>query len=225
MVVRCPRGRFDPNQHPAERRSRTTRNAVRLGRHSRALKLRLLAGLAVLATTSSCSREVERKPPAGNAAPAVQPPVALLFPEGMAADDQVVRAFVAEAMRTCSAGNYEDFRLLWSAREEPLSREEFTRSFRAVKSIRVRALEKALLAGDDPQAEAAVVYAMYGEIDLDPSQPIGERQPTREIVLMLVREHDQWRFAQAPKAMREWVKSKVNLPGPPASADQTGEGP
>jgi len=165
----------------------------------------------------SCKREPALPARADAAQPAERPRAMVHFPDGLALDDPSVREFVSEAIKTCSTGTYEDFRLLWSARENPLSREEYEKSWRAVQTIRVRALEKALLSGDPekPDEQPEDVYALFAEVALDPSQPIGQRKSSREIVLMLVREHGRWRFAQAPKPMREWIRGKAGAKDSP----------
>lgn len=163
----------------------------------------------------SCRRDKDK--PAEAAPPADQKSaVQLDFPSEFRPEDPTIRDFIDHALRTCAAGQYDDFRLLWSAREEPLSRDDFVKSFRAVEAIRVRALEKALFAGDDPDVEPALVYVLFVEIRLDPARPVGDRGAGRELVLMIVTENEKWRFARAPKAMRDWIKEKA---GAPASAD------
>ena len=135
----------------------------------------------------------------------------LVFPDDLRMADAGVNEFVARAMTTCAKGEYDAFRLLWSAREEPLPREEFEQGWQAVQTIRVRALEKVKLAPDarttPPQDEVA--YALLAEVSLDPTHKAGQREPQREVVLMLTREHDEWRLARAPKPMRNWVRDKV----------------
>ena len=119
-----------------------------------------------------------------------RPPVAekpevelLVFPDELRVADESVNSFMTRAMETCAAGDYNAFRLLWSAREEPLTAREFEEGWEAVREIRVRALERVLLAPEPDHAEA---------------------RP--EVILMLVREHDEWRLARAPQAMRVWMR-------------------
>jgi ABC-type dipeptide/oligopeptide/nickel transport system ATPase component len=57
----------------------------------------------------------------------------------------------------------------------------------------------------------------------------GQKEPLRHVVLLILYENDQWRLAKAPKAMREWVKKKVEAASteadpnmaPPATGDRT----
>jgi len=144
----------------------------------------------------------------------------LLFPDELRVADASVNDFVARAMETCAAGDYEAFRLLWTARDDPLPRDEFEQGWKAVQKIRLRALEKVRLA-PDPDAgriEAQEVYAAYAQVELDPSLQPNRPEPHREVILMMVREQDGWRLASAPKAMREWIR-KRHADGPTGAAD------
>ena len=143
----------------------------------------------------------------------VRPADIVVFPDELRVSDDSVNAFVEKAMRLCAAGDYEAFRLLWSDRSDPLPRDEFEQGWRAVEAIRIRALDPVILQSDhgasrndDPNERAFVVLA---EVVFDPSQPAGRREPQREIVLILAREHDEWRFSRAPKEVREWIKDHV----------------
>ena len=74
--------------------------------------------------------------------PEVQPesPRAVLnFPRELMVADATVNEFVAEAMKTCANGNYDSFRLLWSAREELITKREYERGWKAVLSMDIRA--------------------------------------------------------------------------------------
>lgn len=183
----------------------------------------------------------------------VRPQAALIFPKALEVDDPAVNAFVTRAMSICASRYYEDFRLLWSAREDPMSREEFEESWNAVKDIHIRAVRKAKLAGlpkdesDDSaidsgaafvgpppfgaapsmpvsakpdNREPQVVYLVAAEVALDPTHRAAARNPKREVVLLLIREHGDWKLARATKAMRSWIKEQIDGPfvGPPSNA-------
>lgn len=136
----------------------------------------------------------------------------------MQAAESSVNDFVSRALAECAGGKYESFRALWSAKEEPLPREEFEKGWHAAKEIRVRALEKVLFdRGSDAPTQPAsaqkpapeTVYALYIEVSLDPEQQVGQKKPERHAVLMVVEEQNEWRLAPAPKQMREWIKKKL----------------
>jgi len=176
----------------------------------------LLLALISVATgfVPSCRRdEQEKPPPAASTSTAAksQRPNLLIFPEELRVADSTVNEYVAKAMTTCAAGDYEAFRLLWSARETPLPREEFEQGWQAVQNIQVRALEKVMLDADPSagRTEPELVYALFIEVALDPAQKAGQKESRRLVVLMLTREHEQWRLATAPKPMREWIKKKI----------------
>lgn len=143
----------------------------------------------------------------------VRPADIVVFPDELRVSDDSVNAFVEKAMTLCAAGDYEAFRLLWSDRSDPLPRDEFEQGWQAVEAIRVRALNQVILQSDngalrdgDSNERAFIVLA---EVALDPNQPAGRREPQREIVLILSREHDEWRFSRAPKEVRKWIKDHV----------------
>ncbi|MBI1825794.1 MAG: hypothetical protein HYR83_05355 [Planctomycetes bacterium] len=118
-------------------------------------------------------------------------------------------------LENCATGQYESFRSVWTAREAPISREEFEKGWHAAKSIRVRALEKVKLATDVPTSDLEatafpqIAFALAIDLSLDPEQQIGQRNPERQVVLLITREQDGWRLARAAKNMREWIKKKL----------------
>ena len=140
----------------------------------------------------------------------------LAFPENLRVDDASVNTFVNQAMTVCSSRDYDAFRLLWSAREDPLSRDEFEAGWQAVKEIRIRALDRVKLdlSSDEDDTSPQTVYALLAEVALDPTHQAAQKKPRREVVLMIVREHEEWRLAKAPKRMRAWMTDKVNGIGP-----------
>jgi hypothetical protein len=168
----------------------------------------LMAWLA----SAGCERgDVSKTRARGRDVPA---PDVLVFPREVQVADPAVNAFLAGAMRTCTSGEYEPFRLLWSADTDPLPRERFENHWRAVEKIHILALEK------DPHGQEA--YAVYADLFFDPDQLPARHElhdhPQRPIVLLIVREHDQWRLAKASKAVRAWMAKKVKSPEEEASA-------
>ena len=141
-----------------------------------------------------------------------KPAELLVFPSELQTEDVSVNAFVRRAMTQCASGDYEKFRLLWSAREDPLPRSEYEEGWQAVEEIRIRALEKAMLSADPTHGreEDETVYVIVANVSLDPTHRAGQREANREVALMLVREHDSWRLARAPKKMRAWIKERVS---------------
>ena len=140
----------------------------------------------------------------------------LVFPENLRVDDTSVNTFVNQAMTVCSSRDYDAFRLLWSAREDPLSRDEFEAGWQAVKEIRIRALDRVKLdlSSDEDDTSPQTVYALLAEVALDPTHQAAQKKPRREVVLMIVKEHEEWRLAKTPKRMRAWMTDKVKGIGP-----------
>lgn len=174
--------------------------------------------LVILSPACRPDDETASKDARGNGAPK-HPARLLAFPETLWTDDVSVNAFVEHAMTTCASGNYEQFRLLWSAREDPLPRDEYNEGWQAVQQIKVRALEKVILTADPQQGreESETAYVILADVSLDPAHPAGQREPNREAVLMLVREQGAWRLGRAPKPVRIWVKERVS----PGNSDST----
>lgn len=184
--------------------------------------LAVLCGVAVV-SWSACRRDEPDDPAAESVAkPAeeVQTEHLLVFPPSLYVEDASVNEFLRRAMHVCVRGEYDAFRLLWSAREDPLERAEFETGWQAVQQIRIRALQRVRLAADEAAKGAAStreVYAVLADVQLDPSLPAGRQESRRDVVLMILREHDEWRLGNAPKAMRTWIRNSIE--GSPPSSD------
>ena len=135
----------------------------------------------------------------------------LVFPGELRVEDESVNEFVVRAMTTCASGDYAAFRLLWSVLQEPLPRDEYKKGWQAVQEIRIRALKEIALAPgsqEDP-GESKTAYVVVADVALDPSHPAARSQPQRQAVLMIVKEREEWRLAQATKRVRAWVTAKL----------------
>ena len=142
----------------------------------------------------------------------------LVFPAELRADDPMVNEFVEQAMAVCAGGDYARFRLLWSAKDDPLRREEYGQGWQAVQKIEIRALEKVILAtgsGRDPTG-GDNAYVVFAELNLDPNHRAAKHQPRRDAVMLLVQEQGEWRLANAPKGLRAWIKERAAVPQGPA---------
>ncbi len=193
--------------------------------------LAVLCGVAVV-SWSVCRRDESDDPAAKSDAEPVeeaQPENLLVFPPSLYVEDASVNDFLRRAMHVCVRGEYDAFRLLWSAREDPLARAEFETGWQAVQQIRIRALQRVRLATDDT-AKGTVstreVYALLADVQLDPSLPAGQQESRRDVVLMILREHDEWRLGNAPKSMRAWIKKSIegSPPSPDHPANESKEG-
>jgi len=176
-----------------------------------------------VSTSEGASEGKSNTPAAPHGGPEKGRRVELIFPDGLRVADPEVNQLIEDVLNVCASANYEEFRLLWSARHDPLSRDEFAQSWPAVRHVRVRALEKAMIEtaaeevnkGGDPAAQSAAdaaletVYLTLVEVEVDPAHRVAERLPDNSVVLMLVRENGRWRLANATKTMRNWLKEKV----------------
>ena len=181
--------------------------------------------LLILFAIPSCSCDSEKNTSAkGLQDQVAQEEELLIFPEELYVTDVSVNVFVMEAMQVCSTGDYDAFRVLWSVKQDPLTREEFNQGWQAAKKIRVNALERVMFA-DQPTTETKetsngeLVFVMLADVELDPTHPAGRRKPKREAVLMILKEQDRWCLAHAPKAMREWIKKLVDQNGTTSNRD------
>jgi hypothetical protein len=152
----------------------------------------VVTGAITLAAGTGCKRSEESAPEP--ALPAPEPSVIVDFPEELQAKDRTVSAFIREVIDTCVAGDYERFRLLWSAREDPFPRDAFERGWQAVRRVRVLDVQPFRR-----RAEDDLVFGVHAYVELDESVP--ERSP--DVVLLIVKEAERWRLAEAPPALRE----------------------
>lgn len=172
-----------------------------------------LLPLALILTVSGCRRGEAPDSTVPGGERAVEAADLLEFPADLRTDNAGVNEFVERAMRVCAAGNYDDFRLLWSAREEPLPRRDYEQGWHAVTRVRIRAVEKVLLVSAEEakqnKAEPEAVFAVCAEVLLDPQRMEGRSEPKRTAVVLIVREADGWRLTRAPKEIRSWLLRKL----------------
>ena len=162
---------------------------------------------------SGCDTSSSDAPDSAQAVSAAlqKPAQVLIFPESMQVEDESVNAFVKKAMAACAKGDYGAFRLLWSARQEPLPQAEFDAGWKAVQAIRIRSLDHIRMAvksetGDEDLRDH---YVFVAEVQFDPQRPAGRKEPTRQVVLLMGKEQGQWRLARAPEKIRSWARAKL----------------
>jgi len=169
--------------------------------------------VAALLVPCACNEERSGASPS-SAESAMRPAIpaqVLSFPESLRVADATVNEFVERAMNACAKGDYDGFRLLWSARQKPLERGEFEAGWLAVKSIDVRALELIKLATKTESGGERLDenYVFLAEVCFDPQHPAGRKEPKREVVLLITNEQQQWRLARAPAKIRTWIRERV----------------
>jgi len=130
------------------------------------------------------------------------------FPADMQPDDPSVTAFIRNVIDTCVTGDYDAFRLLWSAREDPYPRDAFERGWRAVQRVTFVHVKKFRR-----RAEADIAYGVHAHVELDDSVS----EPRREVVFLIIHEAGQWRLARPPAGLSEQL---AGTPG--AASDEAG---
>ncbi|MCG3129785.1 MAG: hypothetical protein FLDDKLPJ_00520 [Phycisphaerae bacterium] len=124
----------------------------------------------------------------------------LVFPAELRVEDETVNAFLEQAMQVTTGGDYDVFRTLWVAVDEPFARDQFDRGWQSLVRLRVEVLQKIR----DP-VDQAIIYGLYAVAELDPEAlPAGE-EPQRRVVLELRREAEGWKFANARDDVRRAV--------------------
>ena len=168
------------------------------------VRLSFLFTVSAAVGIGACEREsgpTAEPPPQADESP-------IDFPPAVQADDPAVNQFVRRITETCVEGDYEGFRLLWSIRADPFPRQEFERGWKALKKVRVLALQKM------KTLEGEYLYCIHTRVELDESVS----EPAREVVLLIVRENDRWCLAKAPAHVRKEV---LGIEEPGSAGDNT----
>jgi len=156
-----------------------------------------VAAFGVCASGLSCEKPapVEKIP-----APQLE---LVVFATHLRVDDAAVNEFVEHTMRTCVTGDYDAFRLLWSATSEPMGRRDFERSWQAVRQIRLDTLVPFRIAAET--GEPRLRYYLEASVDLDPAAD----PPTRSVQLVAVHEESQWRLARPSKTQLDRIAEAI----------------
>jgi len=146
--------------------------------------------------------------------PSPDDPAATLveFAPGFECDEPAVPELLTKAVRACIDQDYEAFRLLWSAREDPISEKEFIRAWRASPKFTLKEMHKM----KTPEGE--VFYAVRAFVSLDPNEV---PEPERDIVLCVVNESGQWRLKKAPRKLNKLLKKIDEAEGENTNHDST----
>lgn len=169
-----------------------------------------VVGLFVVCAIPGCKRPDQTAP----AEPAPETRDAVVdFPESLQPDDTSVTAFIRRSIDTCVTGDYNAFRLLWSARQDPFPRDAFERGWRSVQRVRILGVQKFRRKVEDD-----IVYGVHARIELDESVP--DRH--RERVLLIVQEAGQWRLARATENLHRWFGLTTDEPEPADAPASTG---
>jgi hypothetical protein len=155
--------------------------------------------LAILFAVVGCEPNASGTGSKGTPTPkATSAPSIMAFPEALHADDPEINAFIEHLVATCVAADYDAFRLMWSALEEPLGEQEFLVGFRATRHVTVLDL------APRRTREGEIVYLLYCMVELDPDVV---PEPKRDIVLLLRQETGSWRIARPPHREAKALKA------------------
>lgn len=124
------------------------------------------------------------------------------FPPDFTCDDPEVPEFLRSAVKACVDQDYERFRMMWSAKEDPISEKEFIRAWRANPRFAVTEMRQM----KTPEGE--IVYAIRAHVSLDPNEV---PEPERDVVLLIVHESDQWRLRKAPRKLAKMMKGESDI--------------
>ena len=146
----------------------------------------------------------------GEVAPPAPPPEPELleFPPELRAEDPAVNAFITQVIETCAAGDYEAFRLLWSAHDDPFPRDQFYQAWRLVRRVKILALRTFREA-----KTGELVYAARALVQLDPTV----EEPERTVTILITQEDGRWGLTQPPTSLPEGLFEPEATPKTPTT--------
>lgn len=181
-----------------------------MNRRTRLLLWLALAPAVVWVVAAAC-RPASQAEPGPEAAPPEKPQI-LDFPAELHADDQAVNAFLRRVIETCASGDYDAFRLLWSARDDPFPRDQFHRAWQSVQKVRIVALRPFR----EPQT-GELLYAARAHVELDPSV----REPQRDVTILLIRERGRWQLTTPPRDLPDQLFEQRRPTSQPRGASES----
>ncbi len=158
------------------------------------------------AAIGGCRREEAGE----NSGPVSLPPEPQLleFPADLRVDDETVNAFIVEVIETCASGDYEAFRLLWCANDDPFPREQFHRAWQSVRQVKLLGLKAVRDAGS-----GEIGYAAWALVKLDPEV----REPERDVKILVKKENGKWRLTRPRTSLPEDLFEPTATPEPPTT--------
>jgi hypothetical protein len=122
-----------------------------------------------------------------------QPPPVLSFPATARTDDPSLNEFIEHVFEVCRVGQYEDYRLLHSRYEQPISRDKFKEFWERVKSITVQDVEP-VSAGDAGAEANEPAWKVTAHVVFEP----GSKRAKRDIRFVVTREGQRWVVGRQP---------------------------
>ncbi len=148
----------------------------------------LVATLAAGLHHAGCSSEPEIESAGADASLSAK----IDFPPSARADDDSVNSIVERALQACVRNQYEEFRSLWLATDEPVKKRHYEQKWQPVRHIVVRKVQPMRHAQDD-----SILY--YVDVNLEFGR--GSRKGERDIVFLVVKNNETWRLSRAPKSL------------------------
>jgi hypothetical protein len=128
--------------------------------------------------------------PGGTRLPRGTPPN-VAFAAGVTSGDQQVDAFVANFIGLCRRGDYDQYRLHWTAYGTPVSGERFQSMWKFARNVVISEITPV------PQTAKAMhrAYLIKGHVELDPTAKV----TGKDVELMVQWEDNRWAVAPAPR--------------------------
>jgi hypothetical protein len=113
------------------------------------------------------------------------------FAPGVTSGNQQVDAFVGHFIGLCRRGDYEQYRLCWTAYGTPISGERFQTMWKFARKVTITEITPA------PENVKAMhpAYVIKASVELDPKA----KTAGKEVELMVQWEDNRWAVAPAPR--------------------------
>jgi len=139
-------------------------------------------------------------------------PVVVWGPDARSGDGSLDE-FIERAVQHSTAGDYEEYRLLWSLDHRPTSRKRFEQIRRAIKQVTVKMVRPIRLRRPDgtlaPQEDPTYVFHSFIEMKQEAKERSNNRLRDRHLVLLIYLEEQNWRFRAAPPAIKDAILDAV----------------
>lgn len=133
-------------------------------------------------------------------------PPNVTFAPGVTSGNKEVDAFVDSFIGLCRRGQYEQYRLCWTAYGTPVSSDRFAAMWKSARKVVITQIL--------PVAENVKVmhpaYVIKATVELDPKAKI----PTKDVEVMVQWEENRWAIAPAPRLEPESAPGSVTETAP-----------
>ena len=133
----------------------------------------------------------------------------IVFPKEVRSDDESLNAFLQHFTEVCLAGEYDEYRLLVSRQIEPVSKQQFEKTYRRVEYVEIN------LICDLPKISELPYPLWLIESIVHIRQPTEE--PLRRLQVLIFKENEKWVMAPAPRALRQALAATSQPVCPPAN--------